>query len=37
MVVTGNSDYWIPAIPQYLRRVDLEGRVVVVDWPADAD
>jgi 16S rRNA processing protein RimM len=37
MVVAGADEYWIPAIPRYLRKVDLEGRVVSVDWPADAD
>ena len=37
MVVAGATEYWIPAIPQYLRKVDLEGRVLSVDWPADAD
>ena len=37
MVVAGTAEYWIPAIPQYLRKVDLEGRVLSVDWPADAD
>jgi len=37
MVVAGTVDYWIPAIPQYLRKVDLETRVLSVDWPADAD
>jgi len=36
MVVAGTDEYWIPAIPQYLRKVDLEGRVLSVDWPADA-
>jgi 16S rRNA processing protein RimM len=37
MVVAGTSEYWIPAIPQYLRKVDLESRELSVDWPADAD
>jgi 16S rRNA processing protein RimM len=37
MVVAGIAEYWIPAIPQYLRKVDLEGRGLSVDWPADAD
>ena len=37
MVVTGTAEYWIPAIPQYLRKVDIEGRGLSVDWPADAD
>ncbi len=37
MVVAGQAEYWIPAIPQYLRKVDLESRLLSVDWPADAD
>jgi 16S rRNA processing protein RimM len=37
MVVNGTAEYWIPAIPQYLRKVDIEGRFINVDWPADAD
>jgi 16S rRNA processing protein RimM len=37
MVVAGATEYWIPAIPQYLRKVDLAGRLISVDWPADAD
>jgi 16S rRNA processing protein RimM len=37
MVVNGTAEYWIPAIPQYLRKVELEGRLISVDWPVDAD
>ncbi len=37
MVVAGTTEYWIPAIPQYLRKVDLESRLLSVDWPADAN
>jgi 16S rRNA processing protein RimM len=37
MVIAGTREYWIPAIPQYLRKVDLESRGLSVDWPADAD
>jgi 16S rRNA processing protein RimM len=37
MVVAGTAEYWIPAIPQYLRKVDLADRGLSVDWPADAD
>ena len=37
MVVVGSDEYWIPAIPQYLRKVDLEGHALSVDWPADAN
>jgi 16S rRNA processing protein RimM len=37
MVVAGTVEYWIPATPEYLRKVDLQGRVLSVDWPADAD
>jgi 16S rRNA processing protein RimM len=37
MVVVGTDEFWIPAVPQYLRKVDLEGRSLHVDWPADAN
>jgi 16S rRNA processing protein RimM len=32
MVVRGAREYWVPAVPQHLRRVDLQARRVVVDW-----
>jgi 16S rRNA processing protein RimM len=32
MVVQGDREYWVPAVPQHIRRVDLDGRRVVVDW-----
>jgi 16S rRNA processing protein RimM len=32
MVVRGEQEYWVPAVPQHLRRVDLKARRVVVDW-----
>jgi 16S rRNA processing protein RimM len=34
MVVRGTQEFWIPAVPQHLRRVDLRERRVVVDWSA---
>jgi 16S rRNA processing protein RimM len=34
MAVTGEHERWVPAMPPYLRRVDLVARQVVVDWPA---
>ena len=37
MVVRGEQEYWVPAVPQYLRRVDLEARRVVVDWEEPAE
>jgi 16S rRNA processing protein RimM len=37
MVVRGEREYWVPAVPQHLRRVDLKARRVVVDWDAAAD
>jgi 16S rRNA processing protein RimM len=37
MVVRGEKEYWVPAVPQHLRRVDLQARRVVVDWDAAAD
>ena len=36
MVVRGEQEYWVPAVPQYLRRVDLQARRIVVDWAAAA-
>jgi 16S rRNA processing protein RimM len=35
MVVRGTQEFWIPAVPQHLRRVDLSERRLVVDWNAD--
>jgi 16S rRNA processing protein RimM len=32
MVVRGEQEYWVPAVPLHLRRVDLKKRCVVVDW-----
>ena len=32
MVVRGEQEFWVPAVPQHLRRVDLKARRVVVDW-----
>ena len=32
MVVRGEKEYWVPAVPKHLRRVDLQARLVVVDW-----
>jgi 16S rRNA processing protein RimM len=34
MVVRGEQEYWVPAVPKHLRRVDLQARRVVVDWEA---
>jgi len=28
----GGKEYWVPAVPLHLRRVDLTARRVVVDW-----
>ena len=32
MLVRGAQEFWVPAVPQHLRRVDLGARQVVVDW-----
>ncbi len=32
MVVRGEREYWVPAVPQHVRRVDLAAQRVVVDW-----
>src|SRR5580692_3117518 len=37
MVMRGDKEYWVPAVPQHLRRVDLQARRVVVDWDAASD
>ncbi len=33
----GGAEHWVLAQPAYLKRVDLEGRAIVVDWPAELD
>ena len=35
MVVRGERELWVPAVPQYLLRVDLERGEVEVDWPEE--
>ena len=37
MVVRGQVERWIPAMPRFLHKVDLEARSVRVDWPAELD
>jgi 16S rRNA processing protein RimM len=37
MVVRGEKEYWVPAVPQHLRRVDMQARQVVVDWDDAAE
>ncbi len=37
MVVRGEHEYWVPANPAHLRRVDLTARRIVVDWDAASD
>lgn len=35
MIVKGEREYWIPAVPQHLRKVDLAAGSIEVDWPAE--
>jgi 16S rRNA processing protein RimM len=35
MVVRGAREHWVPALPRYLLRVDLERGEIEVDWPED--
>ena len=35
MVVRGEREFWVPAVPRYLRRVDLEQGEIEVDWPEE--
>lgn len=37
MVVKGDKEYWVPAVPRFLRRVDLASKRVLVDWVDAAD
>ena len=37
MVVRGEREYWVPAVPAYLVRVELGARRVVVAWDEPAD
>ncbi|MFI4890712.1 MAG: ribosome maturation factor RimM [Steroidobacterales bacterium] len=32
MVVRGEKEFWVPAVPRHLRRVDLQARRITVDW-----
>ena len=36
MVVRGTREWWVPAVPRHLRRVDLGARQVTVDWDEGA-
>ncbi|MDP8984409.1 MAG: ribosome maturation factor RimM [Pseudomonadota bacterium] len=36
MVVRGEREHWLPALPQHVRRVDLQARRVIVDWNDEA-
>ena len=35
MVVQGEREHWVPAVPRYLRRVDLRQGEIEVDWPEE--
>jgi 16S rRNA processing protein RimM len=37
MVVKGAQEFWVPAVPQHVRRIDLKARQVTVDWSLAAD
>jgi len=37
MVVKGDGECWIPAVPKHLRKVDLAADLILVDWPAQAE
>jgi 16S rRNA processing protein RimM len=30
-------EHWVPATPEYLWKVDLQSRLIVVNWPLDAE
>jgi 16S rRNA processing protein RimM len=37
MVVQGEREYWVPAVPKHLSKVDLAAGLILVDWPLDED
>jgi 16S rRNA processing protein RimM len=38
MVISGaGPEYWVPARPQHLKKVDVAARTIVVDWPAHSE
>jgi len=37
MVVRGATEFWVPAVPQHVRKVDLQARLVTVDWSDAAE
>jgi 16S rRNA processing protein RimM len=38
MVISGaGPEYWVPARPQHLKKVDVQERTIVVDWPAQSE
>jgi len=36
MIVKGEREYWIPAVPKHLSKVDLGAGLIQVDWSAEA-
>ena len=35
MVVQGEREYWVPAVPKHLSKVDLAAGLILVDWLAE--
>ena len=37
MVVKGEREHWVPAVPRHLLKVDLAAKRLTVDWPAELE
>ena len=37
MVVQGEREFWIPAVPRHLSKVDLAAGLILVDWPVEPE
>ena len=37
MVVKGEREHWVPAVPKHLLKVDLGAKRLTVDWPAELE
>jgi 16S rRNA processing protein RimM len=37
MLVKGEREHLVPAVPQHLKKVDMSAGTILVDWPAEFD
>ena len=37
VVRDGQREHWVLALPEYLRKVEIDAGLIQVDWPAELD